>query len=83
MDWVLTHVLTFVVKPHLGLITDMLVDPQKMWVVVGTNRGILTQWDIRFQIPLQSWKIPSYSEYVISQHISTRASANYLKAHGR
>jgi len=43
---------------HFGLVTDMVIDPHRMWLAVGTNRGLLTQWDIRFQVPLQHWRIP-------------------------
>jgi phosphoinositide-3-kinase regulatory subunit 4 len=44
----------------------MIIDPQRMWLVVGTNRGVLTQWDIRFQVPLQHWRIPgNIGEYAL------------------
>lgn len=47
-------------KSH-GVITSMVTDPKNMWLLVGTMRGILTLYDLRFQIPLKSWLHPSKS----------------------
>ncbi|OBZ87474.1 putative serine/threonine-protein kinase VPS15 [Choanephora cucurbitarum] len=47
-------------KSH-GVITSMLTDPNNTWLLVGTMRGILTLYDLRFQIPLKSWLHPSKS----------------------
>ncbi|KAG0225557.1 Serine/threonine-protein kinase [Actinomortierella wolfii] len=44
-----------------GVITAMLIDPHKSWLLVGTNRGVLTLWDLRFKIALRSWVHPSKS----------------------
>ncbi|KAG0258767.1 Serine/threonine-protein kinase [Actinomortierella ambigua] len=44
-----------------GVITAMVIDPQKTWLLVGTNRGVLTLWDLRFKIALRSWVHPSKS----------------------
>ncbi|KAI7899371.1 uncharacterized protein BX663DRAFT_555007 [Cokeromyces recurvatus] len=47
-------------KSH-GVITAMITDPNNMWLLVGTMRGILTLYDLRFQIPLRSWLHPTKS----------------------
>ncbi|RCH97242.1 Serine/threonine-protein kinase, partial [Rhizopus stolonifer] len=47
-------------KSH-GVITCMVTDPKHVWLLVGTMRGILTLYDLRFQIPLKSWLHPSKS----------------------
>jgi phosphoinositide-3-kinase regulatory subunit 4 len=44
-----------------GIITAMTMDPLNTWLLVGTMRGILTMYDLRFQIPLRSWLHPSKS----------------------
>ncbi|CAO3623542.1 unnamed protein product [Mucor fragilis] len=47
-------------KSH-GVITSMVTGPKHTWLLVGTMRGILTLYDLRFQIPLKSWLHPSKS----------------------
>ncbi|RUS35036.1 hypothetical protein BC938DRAFT_476587 [Jimgerdemannia flammicorona] len=44
-----------------GVITSMVCDRRRAWLLVGTTRGILTLYDIRFQIALRSWVHPSKS----------------------
>ncbi|KAF9114046.1 Serine/threonine-protein kinase [Mortierella sp. AM989] len=44
-----------------GVITAMVIDPLKAWLMVGTNRGVLTLWDLRFMIAIRSWVHPSKS----------------------
>ncbi|CAO3700820.1 unnamed protein product [Rhizopus microsporus] len=44
-----------------GVITAMTIDKLNTWLLVGTMRGILTLYDLRFQIPLKSWLHPSKS----------------------
>ncbi|RUP49351.1 LOW QUALITY PROTEIN: hypothetical protein BC936DRAFT_142738 [Jimgerdemannia flammicorona] len=43
------------------VITSMVCDRRRAWLLVGTTRGILTLYDIRFQIALRSWVHPSKS----------------------
>lgn len=45
----------------LGVITSMVTDRLHTWLLVGTTRGILTLYDLRFQIPLRSWLHPTKS----------------------
>jgi len=44
-----------------GIITAMVTDRAHNWLLVGTSRGILTLWDLRFRIPLRSWVHPTKS----------------------
>ncbi|KAG0024457.1 Serine/threonine-protein kinase [Entomortierella chlamydospora] len=44
-----------------GVITAMVIDNLKAWLLVGTNRGVLTLWDLRFMIAIRSWVHPSKS----------------------
>jgi len=44
---------------NLGLIQAFVIDPQKNWLIVGTSRGFFTCWDIRFNIPIKTWRHPS------------------------
>lgn len=30
------------------------------WIVSGTKRGFLTLWDLRFQMPVLTWRMPSH-----------------------
>lgn len=39
----------------------MVIDHQRTWLLVGTNRGVLTLWDLRFRIAIRSWVHPSKS----------------------
>lgn len=47
-------------SPHLGLITSLLVDPQRNWLAVGTDAGNFTCWDLRFRVPLLHWSLPTF-----------------------
>ncbi|CAO3608965.1 unnamed protein product [Cunninghamella blakesleeana] len=44
-----------------GVITSMVTDRLHTWLLVGTTRGILTLYDLRFQISLRSWLHPTKS----------------------
>ncbi|KAF9349512.1 Serine/threonine-protein kinase [Mortierella sp. AD094] len=46
---------------NTGVITAMVIDHLKAWLLVGTNRGVLTLWDLRFMIAIRSWVHPSKS----------------------
>ncbi|KAG0188810.1 Serine/threonine-protein kinase [Apophysomyces sp. BC1034] len=60
-----------------GVITSMVTDRLHTWLLVGTMRGILTLYDLRFQIPLRSWLHPSKSR------ISAMILNNDPKAEGK
>ncbi|KAK6460734.1 hypothetical protein DFJ63DRAFT_299564 [Scheffersomyces coipomensis] len=40
-----------------GNITTFIVGDKMSWVIVGTDRGILSLWDIRFKILVKSYKV--------------------------
>ncbi|KAF9914479.1 Serine/threonine-protein kinase [Lobosporangium transversale] len=46
---------------NTGVMTAMVIDPLRAWLIVGTNRGVLTLWDLRFMIAIRSWVHPSKS----------------------
>jgi len=43
-------------EPEKGTVTVLELGPNKWTLVVGTSRGGITVWDIRYQIQLQSWR---------------------------
>ena len=45
--------------PHLGNLTAMCVDKNRNWILLGTHRGVLTLFDVRFQANTASWRHPS------------------------
>ncbi|CAK9272337.1 unnamed protein product [Sphagnum jensenii] len=52
---------TLRVKPAQGFISTTVLDPACNWLVSGTSRGILTLWDLRFQVPVNTWQHPACS----------------------
>lgn len=51
-----------VIPFHFGAITALAIDKkEKSWLTVGTHRGVISAWDVRFQIPINSWVHPSQS----------------------
>ncbi|KAJ8663211.1 hypothetical protein O0I10_001388 [Lichtheimia ornata] len=60
-----------------GVITSMVTDRLHTWMMVGTTRGILTLYDLRFQIPLRSWLHHSKSR------INTMLLSHDPKAEGK
>lgn len=44
------NVWTVHTKPNQGYISAISVDPACMWFVSATSRGVLTLWDLRFQV---------------------------------
>ncbi|KAI5479132.1 hypothetical protein MNV49_003992, partial [Pseudohyphozyma bogoriensis] len=42
---------------HFGPITCLCVDPNHVWLVVGTAGGTMTLWDLRFGLLLRSWTV--------------------------
>ncbi|OZJ02400.1 hypothetical protein BZG36_04862, partial [Bifiguratus adelaidae] len=48
-------------KSSFGVITAMVADRRHTWLLIGTSRGILTLFDLRFHLPLRTWVHPSKS----------------------
>lgn len=44
-----------------GLLSTFVVEPGRNWLVTGTNSGFFTCWDLRFNIPVKTWRHPSKS----------------------
>ncbi|GFP86748.1 serine/threonine-protein kinase ppk19 [Phtheirospermum japonicum] len=44
------------VYPEEGYVSSLVADPCGNWFVSGSSRGVLTLWDLRFCIPVNSWK---------------------------
>ena len=34
------------------------MDPARNWTIVGTDQGYYTLWDLRFQLPVRTWRHP-------------------------
>jgi phosphoinositide-3-kinase regulatory subunit 4 len=41
-----------------GLITSFVVSPSQCWLSLGTSTGTHVCWDMRFQLPITTWKHP-------------------------
>ncbi|KAJ1976741.1 Serine/threonine-protein kinase [Dimargaris verticillata] len=50
---------TLVNPARYGLISAFVSDPRHTWLLVGTVRGVLTLWDLRFQVLVKTWQHPS------------------------
>ncbi|KAI5081544.1 hypothetical protein GOP47_0002147 [Adiantum capillus-veneris] len=48
-------------KPSQGYISATALASCYNWLVSGTSRGVLTLWDLRFQLPVNTWCHPSSS----------------------
>lgn len=40
-----------------GAVVGLVLDPGHLWACVGTSRGFLVLWDLRFEIRLKVWKV--------------------------
>ncbi|KAJ3698963.1 hypothetical protein LUZ61_002668 [Rhynchospora tenuis] len=49
----------FRLAPEEGYITSLVVGPCGNWFVSGSSRGVLTLWDMRFLVPVNSWNYSS------------------------
>ncbi|KAI8926108.1 hypothetical protein BC831DRAFT_246086 [Entophlyctis helioformis] len=50
---------SFQIPPHHGSLTAMTFNRKNMWALTGTHRGVLSLWDIRFQLCAKTWMHPS------------------------
>lgn len=44
------------VIPEEGYVSSLVTSPCGNWFVSGSSRGVLTLWDLRFCIPVNSWQ---------------------------
>ncbi|KAI4305247.1 hypothetical protein L6164_028624 [Bauhinia variegata] len=47
---------TLKATPEEGYVSSLVFGPCGNWFVSGSSRGVLTLWDLRFLIPVNSWK---------------------------
>jgi phosphoinositide-3-kinase regulatory subunit 4 len=47
---------SFTVRPELGSSTAMTVAPDRSWVIVGTSRGYIGLWDLRYNVLCKLWQ---------------------------
>ncbi|KAI9810014.1 MAG: Serine/threonine-protein kinase [Phylliscum demangeonii] len=43
---------------HHGALTSFCVDKKRAWLLLGTTHGILSLWDLRFQVRVKAWGLP-------------------------
>lgn len=48
-------------NPLYGIITTFTMPQDDSWVLVGTSKGVISLWDLRFQVHLKSWKFKNSS----------------------
>lgn len=52
--WHLNHL------PSDGVVSRMCCDPKgSVWLLTGSTRGVLSLWDLRFCLPVTSWRHPT------------------------
>ncbi|XP_074280909.1 serine/threonine-protein kinase VPS15 isoform X1 [Silene latifolia] len=44
--------------PEEGYVSNLVTDPSGNWFISGSSRGVLTLWDLRFLIPVNTWEYP-------------------------
>lgn len=42
--------------PEEGYVSSLVISPCGNWFVSGSSRGVLTLWDLRFLVPVNSWQ---------------------------
>lgn len=47
---------TLKTEPEEGYVSSLVTGPCGNWFVSGSSRGVLTLWDLRFLIPVNSWQ---------------------------
>lgn len=68
-------------NPSHGNLTCFTVSRDNSWLVIGTSRGILSLWDLRFRLHLKSWKFKS--GYPIKKVISCSDDYHLNRKKGR
>lgn len=49
---------TLKANPEEGYVSSLVTSPCGNWFVSGSSRGVLTLWDLRFRVPVNSWRYP-------------------------
>ena len=48
--------------PELGVLKTFVIDAGRNWLVTATSRGFYTCWDLRFSIPVKTWRHSDHSK---------------------
>jgi len=56
-----TECIYFRVGPELGTSTALAIAPDRSWAVVGTSRGFIALWDLRYNLMCRLWQHSSAS----------------------
>eukprot|EP01102_Stenamoeba_stenopodia_P013571 TRINITY_DN4425_c0_g1_i2.p1 TRINITY_DN4425_c0_g1~~TRINITY_DN4425_c0_g1_i2.p1 ORF type:complete len:680 (+),score=156.94 TRINITY_DN4425_c0_g1_i2:145-2040(+) len=65
---------------NAGLIRSFMVDPSRNWLVVGTSRGFYTCWDIRFNLPVKTWRQPEGSPIYSLKYFTSKEGLSLVAA---
>lgn len=49
---------TLKASPEEGYVSSVVLGPCQNWLMSGSSRGVLTLWDLRFLIPVNTWQYP-------------------------
>ena len=65
--------------PHHGTPTCFCIDKsRRTWLLLGTSRGILDLWDLRFLLRLKAWGLPPYNSIKQLQIHPTRGHGKWV-----
>jgi phosphoinositide-3-kinase, regulatory subunit 4 len=65
--------------PHHGTPTSFCIDKSRRnWLLLGTSRGILDLWDLRFLLRLKAWGLPPYNSIKRLQIHPTRGHGKWV-----
>ncbi|CAN8230088.1 unnamed protein product [Cochlearia groenlandica] len=49
---------TLKANPEEGYVSSLVTSPCGNWFISGSSRGVLTLWDLRFRVPVNTWQYP-------------------------
>ncbi|CAI0425614.1 unnamed protein product [Linum tenue] len=70
--------------PEEGYVSSLVTGPCGNWFVSGSSRGVLTLWDLRFLVPVNSWHyslacpVEKMSLFIPSPNVSVSSTARPL-----
>jgi len=65
---------------NLGLLTSFVIEPGHNWLVTGTSSGYFTCWDMRFLIPVKTWRHFSKSRIYRLAHYNALLNSSWVFA---
>ncbi|ORY85696.1 hypothetical protein BCR37DRAFT_377405 [Protomyces lactucae-debilis] len=63
---------------HHGSITAMVLDRKRTWLLLGTSKGVLSLWDLRFQLCVKSTALSSASSVAHLEIHPCRGRGRYV-----